>query len=154
MTSVGPMSDVLTMFQGKPEALAADEHVPPGRRRRRAPPHGRPTTRPQSRGDEERRPSGAMITVTERAAARLQEVLAEQHAPPGQGVKLVPQGPGSVGLIIAAPGEGDEVVRYEDAPVLLVDGQLTDSLAGAELDCREAVVAGQARTEYTLRRPP
>jgi len=95
-----------------------------------------------------------MITVTERAAARLQELQSTRDVPPGQGVKLVPQGPGSVGLTIGAPEAGDEVVRYEEAPVLIVDGQLTAALAGAEIDCREAVVDGQARTEYTLRRPP
>src|SRR5262249_32132558 len=101
----------------------------------------------------ERRPRGIMITVTERAAARLQEVLATRDVPPGQGVKLVPKGPGSVGLTIAAPAAGDEVVRYEDAPVLIVDGSLTDALAGAEIDCQEAVVDGRSRTEYTIRRP-
>jgi hypothetical protein len=94
-----------------------------------------------------------MITVTARAAARLQEVLTEKNVPPGQGVKLVPQGPGSVGLAIAAPEAGDAIVRYADAPVLIVAGRLTAALAGAELDCEEAVVAGEARTEYTLRRP-
>ena len=59
-----------------------------------------------------------MITVTERAAARLQEVLATRDVPEGLGVKLAPQGPRSVGLTLAAPAAGDEVVRYQDAPVL------------------------------------
>ena len=94
-----------------------------------------------------------MITVTERAAARLQELQSTRDVPEGQGVKLVPQGPGSVGLTIAAPEAGDEVVRHGDAPVLIVAGSLTAALAGAEIDCREAVVDGQAGTEYTLRRP-
>jgi Fe-S cluster assembly iron-binding protein IscA len=94
-----------------------------------------------------------MITVTERAAARLQQAVATRDVPEGQGMKLVPQGPGSVGLTIAAPEAGDEVVRHEDAPVLIVDGRLTDSLAGAEIDCRESVEGGQARVEYTIRRP-
>ncbi len=31
-----------------------------------------------------------MITVTERAATELQELLATSNAPPGQGIKLVP----------------------------------------------------------------
>ena len=94
-----------------------------------------------------------MITVTERAAVHLQEVLAARDVPPGHRVKLVPQGPGSVGLTIAAPEAGDAVIQYEDAPVLIVDGQLTAALAGTEIDCEESVVAGQARTEYTIRRP-
>jgi Fe-S cluster assembly iron-binding protein IscA len=108
-------------------------------------------TTPTPRG-EERRTSDIMITVTERAAARLQEVVATRDVPPGQGVKLVPQGPGSVGLTIAAPDAGDEVVQYEDAPVLIVDGRLTDALAGSEIDCRETVVGGEQRVEYTIRR--
>jgi hypothetical protein len=37
--------------------------------------------------------------------------------------------------------------------VLLVDGRLAAALAGAEIDCRESVAGGQARTEYTIRRP-
>ena len=105
---------------------------------------------------EKRRPSDTMITVTARAAARLQQTVARRDVPAGQGVKLVPQGPGSVGLVIAAPAAGDAVVRYADAPVLLVDGRLTAPLAGAELDCEEPVVDGQARTAFTLhprRRP-
>jgi hypothetical protein len=93
-----------------------------------------------------------MITVTERAATRLQEVAATRDVPPGQGVKLVRRGPGGVGLTIAAPETGDEVVRYEDAPVLIVDGRLTDALAGSEIDCRETVVGGEPRVEYTIRR--
>jgi Fe-S cluster assembly iron-binding protein IscA len=104
-------------------------------------------------GREERRPGGAMITVTERAAARLQELQSTRDVPPGQGVKFVPRGPGSVGLTIGAPEAGDAVVRYAEAPVLIVDGRLTAALEGAELDCEEAVVAGQPRPEYTIRRP-
>ena len=94
-----------------------------------------------------------MITVTERAAARLQELQSTRDVPEGLGMKLVPQGPGSVGLTLAAPDAGDEVVRYQDAPVLRVDGQLAAALAGAEIDCRESVVEGRAGTEYTIRRP-
>ena len=109
-------------------------------------------TAPTPSGDG-RRSSGTMITVTERAAARLQQAVATRDVPEGQGVKLVLQGPGSVGLTIAAPAAGDEVVRYGDAPVLLVDGRLAAALAGAEIDCRESVVDGRAGTEYTIRRP-
>ena len=92
-----------------------------------------------------------MITVTERAAATLQHALAANDIPAGLGVKLLPRGPGSIGLAIAAPRPGDEIVRYEQTPVLIVDRQLTAALAGTELDCTESEVDGHARIEYTIR---
>jgi hypothetical protein len=83
----------------------------------------------------------------------LQEVVAARGVPPEQGVKLVLRGPGRVGLTLAAPAAGDEVVRCQDAPVLVVDGRLAAALAGAEIDCQPSVVGGQERVEYTIRRP-
>jgi hypothetical protein len=93
-----------------------------------------------------------MITVTERAAARLQALQATRAVPAGQGVKLVPRGPGRVGLTIAAPETGDEVVRYADRPVLLVDGRLTDALAGAR--DRLPGVRGRGRGPHRVHHPP
>jgi len=59
-----------------------------------------------------------MITVTERAAATLQHALAANDIPAGLGVKLLPRGPGSIGLAIAAPRSLPSPTRRRDRPVL------------------------------------
>ena len=93
-----------------------------------------------------------MITVTERAASALEALLADQAAEPGQGVKLVPKGSDEIGLTIEAPSDGDEVVRHADEPLLIVDRALAQPLDGAELDCVDAPINGQAPARFMLRR--
>ncbi len=94
-----------------------------------------------------------MITVTERAASALEALLADGDAKPGQGVKLVPSGTDGVGMTIEAPNEGDEVIRRADEPLLIVDRALTRPLDGAQIDCVDVAVDGQAPTRFTLSRP-
>jgi Fe-S cluster assembly iron-binding protein IscA len=91
-----------------------------------------------------------MITVTERAAAGLQELLTTNHAQPGQGVKLVRDAAGNIGLTIAAPNEGDEVIRRDEQPLLIVDGRIAGALDGAQIDCDTTMVEGQPTTEFRL----
>lgn len=92
-----------------------------------------------------------MISVTDRAATQLQELLALNNAPPGQAVKLVPNGANSVGMSIGAPGEGDQVIRHGGEPLLIVDSSLADALDGAQVDCETTLVDGQPRPEFKLR---
>jgi Fe-S cluster assembly iron-binding protein IscA len=94
-----------------------------------------------------------MITVTERAADALEELLTVNHAPPGHGVKLVPGDAGSVGLTIDAPSDGDEVVNRGDDPLLIVDRQIVVPLDGSRIDCETAVVDGQPQPEFKLEPP-
>jgi Fe-S cluster assembly iron-binding protein IscA len=94
-----------------------------------------------------------MIAITERAAAGLQELLAINHAQPGQGVKLVPSGTGRIGMTISEPGEGDAVVDHEGAPLLIVDGGIADSLDGTQIDCEISPAEGQPKLAFTLRPP-
>ena len=94
-----------------------------------------------------------MITVTERAASRLQELLTSNDAPAGQGVKLVPSGADSIGMTIAEPSEGDEVIRRGEGPLLIVDRRIAGQLDGAEIDCERTVVEGQPKDEFKLRPP-
>ena len=95
-----------------------------------------------------------MITVTERATTRLQELLIANNAEPEQGVKLVPTDAGTIGMTIDTPREGDEVVSVEQDPLLIVDGSLAEPLDGAQIDCDVAVSDdGQPRREFTVRRP-
>ncbi len=95
-----------------------------------------------------------MLTITERAASELQAVRATNDASPDQGVRLTPDGKGGIGLTIDAPSEGDEVIRHEETPLVIVDGRIAPLLDGAELDCKTDVdspVDGQPRTHFTLR---
>ncbi|HEX2032701.1 MAG TPA: hypothetical protein VHS99_00825 [Chloroflexota bacterium] len=92
-----------------------------------------------------------MITVTERAATRLQEVLETKHAPPGHGVKLLPTATGSIRMTIATPSDGDEVVHHGETPLLIIDSRIAPTLQGTELDCRRSIVDGRSRNEFTIR---
>jgi Fe-S cluster assembly iron-binding protein IscA len=94
-----------------------------------------------------------MITVTERAASALEALLADSDAQPGQGVKLIPSGENSVGMVIEAPNAGDEVVRRADEPLLIVDRTLSRPLDGAQIDCVDATGGDQTPTRFTLKRP-
>lgn len=93
-----------------------------------------------------------MISVTERAATGIEETLAIQKAAPGEGLKLVPNEAGGVGLTIGAPAAGDEVVRHGDDPLLIVDGRIAPELDGAVLDLADVDSAG-GRPRFTLARP-
>jgi Fe-S cluster assembly iron-binding protein IscA len=93
-----------------------------------------------------------MITVTERAASALEALLTDSVAEPGQGVKLIPNGKDSIGMVIDAPNEGDEVVRRGDAPLLIVDRAISEPLDGSQIDCEDDV-DGRTQTHFTLQRP-
>ena len=92
-----------------------------------------------------------MISLTERAATGLQELLAANNAPPGQGVRLVPSGTGGIGMTISMPSESDEVIRRGEEPLLIVDSRIAATLAGVEIDRETAVVDGQPKTEFRTR---
>jgi hypothetical protein len=90
-----------------------------------------------------------MINVTERAATVLQDLLTTNDAPPGQGVKLVPDSQGNLGMTIASPDEGDQVVRRDEAPLLIVDASIAQQLDRTELDVQE--IPGEESAQFTLR---
>jgi hypothetical protein len=94
-----------------------------------------------------------MITVTERAAGELAELLGAERIARGQGVKLVPDQSGGVAMTIAAPAEGDEVVQRGEDPLLIVDASLTEQLDGTVLDCEPAEGAGGQRPSFSIRGP-
>jgi Fe-S cluster assembly iron-binding protein IscA len=94
-----------------------------------------------------------MISVTERAATALEDLLADNDAPAGQGVRLVPGGTGNVGMTIGAPADGDQVIRHGDEPLLIVDGSLASVLDGATIDCATTMVEGQPTTTFRLESP-
>ena len=90
-----------------------------------------------------------MISVTERAATALQDLLVSNDASPGEGVKLAPDLSGRIGMTIDAPVEGDEVVHRGEMPLLIVDGRIAQQLDGTELDLQE--IPGQEGAQFTLR---
>jgi Fe-S cluster assembly iron-binding protein IscA len=92
-----------------------------------------------------------MITVTERAAVELQEVLKSQNASEGEGVKLVPGGDGRVQMTIAPPGTGDEVTQRDGQPLLIVDASLAGALDGTEVDFETEGGNGVSPPGFTLR---
>ena len=93
-----------------------------------------------------------MVTVTERAAAELQEVLKSQHASDDEGVKLMPSGDGSLQMTIAEPNAGDEVTQRDGHPLLIVDASLADMLDGTEVDFATEASNGTGPAGFTLRR--
>lgn len=90
-----------------------------------------------------------MIIVTERAAAELEEMLRVNNAAPGQGVKLVSVGIGTVGMTIDTPSEGDEVIRSGGEPLLIVDSRLAEDV-DAVIDCDIQEVEGEPRAEFKI----
>jgi Fe-S cluster assembly iron-binding protein IscA len=87
-----------------------------------------------------------MITVTERAAARLEDMLKVNNAAPGEGVKLVPGGTDVIDMTIDTPSAGDEVIPTGAAATLIVDSRIVGALDGV-LDCGIQVVEGEPRAK-------
>ena len=94
-----------------------------------------------------------MITVTDRAAKELRRVLVDHSAPPGQGIKLVPNPEGGISLRIAPPGEGDEVARRGRALILIIDHRLTREVDGLVFDVRTNREDGAPHKQFTLTSP-
>jgi hypothetical protein len=92
-----------------------------------------------------------MFQVTDRAAIALQEVLAINNAPPKRGVRLVPTEEGRLGMTIDHPREGDQVVRRDDTPVLILDRQVAAALSAVVLDLQPAETEPEAPARFTLR---
>ena len=92
-----------------------------------------------------------MVTVTERAAAELQELLRNQNASEGEGVKLVPGDDGRVQMTIAEPNAGDQVTQRDGHPLLIVDASLAETLDGTEVDYATVGANGASPPGFTLR---
>jgi Fe-S cluster assembly iron-binding protein IscA len=92
-----------------------------------------------------------MVIVTERAATELQEVLKNQHAVDGEGVKLVPGGDGRVQMTIGQPETGDQVMQRDGQPLLIVDAAIVDTLEGTEVDYQSGDENGTSAAGFTLR---
>jgi Fe-S cluster assembly iron-binding protein IscA len=75
-----------------------------------------------------------MVQMTERASVELRRLLTEHFARPQQGVRLRLDQAGGLRMTIDVPHAGDSVIRRDNAPVLIVDGRLSSTLAQRVLD--------------------
>jgi Fe-S cluster assembly iron-binding protein IscA len=92
-----------------------------------------------------------MVRVTEQAASALEELLAENGAPPEAGVRLTPSAGGNMGMIIEEPREGDEVINREETPLLIVDAAVAPGLTDMVVDYRDVVDDHQTPGGFLLR---
>lgn len=91
-----------------------------------------------------------MLHVTERAKEVLHRKKRAHVPSPEMGLRLAPAGYGRLGLVASRMKAGDQVVRYQGEPVLLVDAELSELLlAGQTVDCRET---DDGSVELVLRR--
>ena len=79
-----------------------------------------------------------MLSVTEEAVAALAKSLDESEADDEQSLRLSRSPAGEYGLAIDQERDGDQVVRQEERPVLLIDQEVSNQLDGAVLDLIEA----------------
>jgi len=94
-----------------------------------------------------------MVRVTEQAATALQELLADNEAPPEAGVRLTPDGKGSMGMVVDAPHEGDEVILRDETPVLILDSALSERLTDMVVDVQPVDDDHQSPGGFVLRSP-
>ena len=95
-----------------------------------------------------------MVRVTEQAATALEELLEANEAPPEAGVRLTPSGAGNIGMVIDAPHAGDEVVRRDEKPVLIVDSAVVGPLTDMVVDYQSSEEDRQTPGGFVLREPP
>ncbi len=90
-----------------------------------------------------------MITLSERAALALDELLLKSEPPAGQGIKLVVSG-NQIGLTVAPVNQGDQVLQRGDETLLIIDRDIAEAVNGVPItiDCEIEVVDGQAKTEF------
>jgi hypothetical protein len=94
-----------------------------------------------------------MVNVTTRAKEALVRMRASANvSDPMVGLRLEKATAGRFGLFPDHERPGDQIVEHEGAKVLLIDDELTESLAGAKIDGKPTdqglqLVIAQAREE-------
>jgi Fe-S cluster assembly iron-binding protein IscA len=92
-----------------------------------------------------------MVRVTEEAATALQELLADSAAPPEAGIRLTPGAGGNLGMAIAEPQEGDEVIIRDESPLLIVDSAVAPGLTDMVVDFQDVKDDHQSPSGFLLR---
>ncbi len=78
-----------------------------------------------------------MLIVTAQAAEELKTMAEAEVTDPEEAFRLVRAGPEQLGLTADRLREGDQVVEHEGVKVLLVGAELTDTVDGLVLDCKD-----------------
>ena len=92
-----------------------------------------------------------MVQITERATSALRDILTATDAAPEAGVRLTPDGRGSLGMVVDAPQDGDEIIRIEQTPVLIVDGAVASQLTDMVVDYQAVQDDHQTPGGFVLR---
>ena len=79
-----------------------------------------------------------MFDVTERALDKLETLREEAGPQEGQGVTLIVQEDGELGLALAFPQDSDHVIERNGGPVMIVPQPLLEPLDGVTLDYVES----------------
>jgi hypothetical protein len=91
-----------------------------------------------------------MVQLTEQAAMELKALKEANGMGPTEGLKLVPDGD-RVEAIVGEPLEGDEVLRCDEEPLLIVASPLRGALRELTFDCGDGDGDGQFEWRFTLR---
>jgi len=78
-----------------------------------------------------------MIGVTERAKHELKKILSANVDSPLAGLRLSATEQNRLGLGLDIEASGDTVVEHEGSKVLMVEGELADSLRGISVDVED-----------------
>lgn len=89
------------------------------------------------------------ITVTERAAATLKDLLNQQNPEPDQVLRLIYDTDSNVKLVLSTEATGDQTVEHQGETVMVVEPAISEELAGTTLDSPESEGGG---TSLTLQR--
>ena len=79
----------------------------------------------------------SVISITDRAARHLREVLASKAPGSGLCLRLVAAPGGHAGLVLDKPKKEDSVVEIDGTPILVLHPLLAPILQGATLDYPE-----------------
>lgn len=90
-----------------------------------------------------------MLQVTDKALDAIAQTLDANAVEEEQALRLGLSETGQLGLVLDNPRAGDEVVRLGERPVLLVEPEVSQSVAGAVLDVAETPSGAQ----LTIRMP-
>lgn len=78
-----------------------------------------------------------MVNVTERAKAKLKEILETEHEDQLLGLRLQTTPSGQFGVILDQERADDQVVEHEGAVVLLVGQEVAAKVGDTTIDCDE-----------------
>jgi Fe-S cluster assembly iron-binding protein IscA len=92
-----------------------------------------------------------MVRVTDEAAVALKELLVDNDAPPDAGVRITPTAEGQVGMVIDSPREGDEVIRRDETPVLIVGDDIAPRMTDMVVDFETPRENGTSPGGFVLR---